>query len=334
MRERLSYYRRLGAARARWLLASGLRRVRPGTHEYERHSRTEQRHYAEVFAADGGSLVEPSPESWLEVERRLAELIRRAAGDDVSGHLLRRLKVRPKVRMLSLGSGPGGVELELARQAPEADYVCMDFNETLLALGQRHAEEAQLPVRFAKADLNTVRLPVGEFDLVFCHASLHHVLELEWLAAQIRETLRPGGELVLVDVITPNGHRMWPETRKVVDRVWSTLPERFRLNHTAYPSPRVDKRVWEIDTRILGMECIRSQDILGVLSRELTPVVLFPHLTFARRFLHTMYGPNYDLAKPLDKAIFDWIWELDCHYLSTGELRGETVFGIYRSKEA
>jgi hypothetical protein len=34
-------------------------------------------------------------------------------------------------------------------------------------------------VRFSQADLNTVSLPKREFDLVFCHACLHHVLELE-----------------------------------------------------------------------------------------------------------------------------------------------------------
>ena len=63
-------------------------------------------------------------------------------------------------------------------------------------------------MRFSQADLNTVSLPKREFDLVFCHACLHHVLELERLAGQIRNALRPGGELVVVDVITRSGYRM------------------------------------------------------------------------------------------------------------------------------
>ncbi len=47
---------------------------------------------------------------------------------------------------------------------------------------------------------------------------------------QITRTLRPGGELITVDVVTRNGYRMWPETREVVHALWRTLPERFRLN--------------------------------------------------------------------------------------------------------
>ena len=47
-----------------------------------------------------------------------------------------------------------------------------------------------------------------------------------------------------------------------------------------------------------------------------------------------MYGPNYELDKPLDKAIFDWIWALDRHYIESGALPPETFFGIYRPRAA
>jgi hypothetical protein len=43
-----------------------------------------------------------------------------------------------------------------------------------------------------------------------------------------------------------------------------------------------------------------------------------------------MYGPSYDLTAPLDKAVFDWIWEMDVHHLAAGKLQPETFFGMYR----
>src|SRR5947208_9402032 len=180
--------------------------------------------------------MQPVPSAWVEAETRASALIRQSTGNDLVGHLLERLCAHPGTRMLSLGSGPGGIEIELAQKAPEAELVCVDINPDLLRLGRQRAEALALKVQFAEGDLNTVALPPGAFDLVFCHAALHHVIELEALADQIKRTLRPGGVLITVDVVTRNGYLMWPETREVVQAVGKTLPVKFRLNHTAHPA--------------------------------------------------------------------------------------------------
>jgi hypothetical protein len=43
-----------------------------------------------------------------------------------------------------------------------------------------------------------------------------------------------------------------------------------------------------------------------------------------------MYGPNYDLNLPLDRAIAEWVWELDQLVLAEGRLPPETFFGVFR----
>lgn len=314
--------------------APGGERLAPGTREYDEHLRGEIEFYAQIYTEGGGqeTLFEPAPSSWDEVQVRQANLIRAATGQDMPGHVVTRLATRPSVRMLSLGSGPGGLEFGFAAGAPQAHITCLDINPVLVEIGQQRARELGRDMRFEVADLNTVVLPPRAFDLVFCHASLHHIIELERLMAQITRTLRPGGELITVDVVTRNGYRMWPETREVVQALWRTLPERFRLNHTAYPAPRVDNEIWEMDTSAGSMECIRSEDILPLLGQSFVPTAFVPFLSIGRRFLDPMYGPNYDLAAPLDKALFDWIWALDRHYTVSEQLHPETFFGIYRPK--
>ena len=320
----------------RALLHSRPERLRPGSKWYQRRQGEELEHYTSVFYrqdAEGErsreTLVEPAPPSWVEILRRNSELIRQATGNDLVGHVISRLKAREGARLLSLGSGPGGVELVFAREAPGAEYLCLDLNPQVLKLGASSAAAEGLPVRFEQADLNTVVLPEREFDLVFCHASLHHVIELERLMEQVRRTLRPGGELVVVDVIARRGHRMWPETRTVVRAIWRTLPARYRVNHTAYAEERVDERIWEGDTRRFGMECIRGEEIVPLLERRFARRWYVPSLAMCRRFFDTMYGPNYDLERPLDLAILNWIWALDCAMLSSGQLRPESFFGVY-----
>jgi 2-polyprenyl-3-methyl-5-hydroxy-6-metoxy-1,4-benzoquinol methylase len=310
-------------------------RLTPNDPAYSKLVQQEVQHYSEIFL--GGAvpqsaqekLLQPVPPSWVEVEKRAADLVRKATGLDLNGHVLKRLRSDGRVRMLSLGSGPGGLELAFAREASGAEITCIDLNPDLIRLGQIRAEAEHLNVRFEVADLNVIDLLTNEYDLVFCHASLHHVLELERLSRQIKNSLRDGGNLITVDVCTRNGYLMWPETREIVCSLFRTLPARFRMNHTAYGSARVDEEVWEVDTRGASMECIRAQDIIPILSDTFVTQHFVPYFSICRRFLDTMYGPNYDLTQSLDTAIVNWIWELDRYYLDANRLKPETFFGIY-----
>ena len=306
--------------------------------EYQDLAREEIGHYNRIFldednpesAAARQTLFQPVPRSWIQAETNAVALVRQRTGNDLTGHLIQLLREAPRVRMLSLGSGPGGIELSVAAQARESEITCLDLNPGLMELGNSRAKEMGLAVRFETADLNHVELPAAEFDLVFCHASLHHLLELERIAEQIRKTLRPGGRLVVVDVISRNGYLMWPENRAFVQAIWKTLPERFRVNHTAYGEARVDAEIWEMDTSATSMECIRAEDITTVLGSVFQTEYFVPYFSLMRRFFDTMYGPNYDLDRALDTSIFNWIWQLDLHLLETGAARPETFFGIYR----
>ena len=305
---------------------------RPGTGEYDEHVREEIEHYGRIYLEDDAreSLMQPVPAAWIEAETRAAALIRQATGNDLLGHILDRLRSTKGARMLSLGSGPGGVELEVARHVPEAATLCMDINPDLLQLGRERAAAEALAVEFAETDLNTVDLPAAAFDVVFCHAALHHVIELERLMQEIVRTLRPGGVLLTVDVVTRNGYLMWPETREIVAAIWQALPARFRVNHTVYDAPLIDDEIWEADSSTAGMECARSEAILPAIAECFEALHYVPYFSLSRRFFDTMYGPSYDLQAPLDKAVFDWIWEMDVHHLATAKLRPETFFGMYR----
>ena len=317
-------------ARAR---AAAAGRIKLGSAAYRKRVQEEIEHYAGLYSrGEAPALMEPAPAAWAELQRRAARLIQERTGADLTGHVTALLNQRQGARMLSLGSGPGGVEFVFARETRAAEILCLDFNPAALELGRQAAVAENLNVTFAQADLNRVELEPGQFDVVFCHASLHHVFELERLLAQIQRTLRPSGVLVAVDIVTRNGYRMWPETKRLAGAIFQALPARYRLNHTAYlPRRRVDAKIWDGDTRGAGMECLRSEDVLPLLQSRFDTEHFVPHFSLCRRFFDTMYGPNYDLTRPLDRATLDWIWQLDCHCLETGQLRPETFFGIFRN---
>jgi SAM-dependent methyltransferase len=291
---------------------------KPGTADYQRHVQEEIEQFSGLFRDGEGreTLHQPIPPSWQEAERRAAMLIHEKTGDFLNGHIAKRLSQGPEMRLLSI-----------------AKIVCMDLNAELLGLGRERAQQLGLNMEFAATDLNVAELPENEFDFVYCAAALHHVIELERLAEQIRRTLRPEGEFLTVDVITQSGYLMWPETRAAVHAIWQTLPAKLRVNHTRVPKGQVDEEVWEPDTSEHGMECVRSGDILSVLRQAFEVRYFVPYFSISRRLVDTMYGPNYDLSSALDFAVFNWIWALDRHYLDSGQLKPETFFGIYRPKK-
>ena len=243
--------------------------------------------------------MQPVLASWIEVDKRISALIRAETGDDLYGHVLSRLRPHPNARMLSLGPG------EFAREVPEASITCLNPNADLQA---------------------------EEYDIVFCHGSLHNLVNLEHVVAKIAKSLRPGGVLIILDVCARNGYLMWPETREILRPLFKTLPARFRINHTAYGSPKVDEDIWEKDPSGVSTECPRTEEIVPILNSAFQVLQYVPYCSICQRLLDSMYGPNYDLSLTLDAAVLNWLWELDLYYVRARKLKPETFFGIYTKK--
>lgn len=132
-------------------------------------------------------------------------------------YVLEAATARPGARILDLGCGAGWLSLELARLG--AHVTALDISPTNLALGRHMAETNSrnfpflyqrfvgLPCRledfgsveYSYADLNTVDLPLAEYDAVVVWDSLHHVAALERLLEQVRRSLKPQGAFVGVD---------------------------------------------------------------------------------------------------------------------------------------
>ena len=70
----------------------------------------------------------------------------------------------------------------------------VDVAENAIESARKTAEAEGLDgLTYEVADLNTARFPVETYDVVYAHASLHHVFQLEHVLDQIKQTLKPGG---------------------------------------------------------------------------------------------------------------------------------------------
>src|SRR5437763_11870823 len=82
-------------------------------------------------------------------------------------------------RALEIGAGTGYFALNLMRAGVVREAVCTDISTGMLATLRAHAAELDLEVRTLVGEAEHLDLPDESFDLVFGHAVLHHLPDLE-----------------------------------------------------------------------------------------------------------------------------------------------------------
>lgn len=108
-------------------------------------------------------------------------------------------------RVLDIGAGPGWIPIRLARLSPGMELLGVDSSEAMLAVAAKNARRAGLAdvVRFEAADAKALAYPDDSFDLVLSHQTLHHLERPEQMLAEAARVLRPGGALLIRDVVRP-----------------------------------------------------------------------------------------------------------------------------------
>ena len=106
------------------------------------------------------------------------------------------------LEVLSLASGYCGHDLNLARKMTRPYRItCTDINEAIFEKAKDTAKREGLAVEFRQEDLNFIRIAPARYDLIFAHAAIHHVINLEHLFEQIRAGLSSSGILHLTEVV-------------------------------------------------------------------------------------------------------------------------------------
>ncbi|KHK55741.1 SAM-dependent methlyltransferase [Ralstonia sp. A12] len=108
----------------------------------------------------------------------------------------------PHAKVLDLGCGGGHVSFAMAPHV--AALVAADLSEDMLAVVAAEAAKhgiKQLHTQAARAE----HLPFddGAFDIVATRFSAHHWYDVRAGLAEARRVLKPGGKLVIVDIIAP-----------------------------------------------------------------------------------------------------------------------------------
>jgi SAM-dependent methyltransferase len=234
-------------------------------------------------------------------------------------------------RLASMGAGNCHLEVELAVRLLDtgcSDFIidCVELNPDMLERGRRAAAQAGVAARmnFLQVDLNGWSA-AHEYDVVIANQTLHHVLNLEKLFAEIRRSLRPGGSLVISDMIGRNGHQRWPEALALVREFWRKLPPSYRFNQGRL---RYEEIYEDWDCSGESFEGIRAQDILPLLVEHFHFELFVAFANIIDPFVDRVFGKNFDPAASWDRSFIDQVHERDEKEIASGRIKPTHILAV------
>ena len=110
------------------------------------------------------------------------------------------LKLLPPMVIADLGAGEGAFALLLAQRAQRV--IAVDTSARMIEVGREQAlRQGITNVEYRQGDMEEVPIDDRMVDLVFFSQSLHHALHPERAVSEARRILRPGGRVVILDLV-------------------------------------------------------------------------------------------------------------------------------------
>jgi SAM-dependent methyltransferase len=109
--------------------------------------------------------------------------------------------LRPGMRVLDVGCGPGSITRGLAERVAPGEVVGVDLSRETLETARHDASVRGLRnLRFEEASVYELGHPDGAFDVAYAHQVFQHLREREAALREMLRVVRPGGLVAVRDV--------------------------------------------------------------------------------------------------------------------------------------
>ena len=139
-------------------------------------------------------------------------------------------------RALEIGAGTGYFTLNMLRAGLIDEATCSDISPGMLTTLNENAQRLGLSVQTIAAGAEELPFADASFDLVFGHAVLHHIPDLERAMREFARVLEPGGTIVFAGEPSRYGDRL----ANVPKRAAGALAPLWRRAIGARPAPTAE----------------------------------------------------------------------------------------------
>ena len=138
-------------------------------------------------------------------------------GPDEVGRVLAGLELTGK-SVLDIGSGAGGIDIQLVREHGAGHVTGIDVEDTVIATARGKVVAAGLEDRigFAKVAPGPFPFPPACFDVAFSKDSIVHIPDKHALAREVFRVLRPGGWFAASDWLIGHDGEPSPQMKEYI----------------------------------------------------------------------------------------------------------------------
>ena len=155
------------------------------------------------------------------------QMLDRRSADSHATHLMPLLK--PGMRVLDFGCGPGTITVGLARAVDPGEIHGIDIEESQINLARAAAEAGgHRNATFHVGDVTDLPFDDNSFDVAHCHAVLMHVPDTSGTLSEVKRVLKPGGIIASRELIVDSSF-LEPGTENTAAE-WETFTNLLRAN--------------------------------------------------------------------------------------------------------
>jgi 2-polyprenyl-3-methyl-5-hydroxy-6-metoxy-1,4-benzoquinol methylase len=272
--------------------------------------------------------------NWWDIPEVMERWNRMTTGDPATDYvrffLGKYLAGRSGLRALSLGSGTGNREIELARSGVFARIDAVDLSRARVEYSRRRAGEAGLADRIAyhAANALAIELPRGSYDLVIAEQFLHHVDRVEDMIARIGDFLAPAGVFLFNEYVGPDRWQWTAAQLEAVNDLLEELPER---RCRRWKSGTVKRAVHRPGVLLMMLydrtEAVSSSRILPAARRRFEILELRGYGGSVLQLLFADIAQNFLSKDAETKRLLDRCFEREDALLASGAVAHDFVAG-------